>query len=799
MPVYNEAACIKQVLTSWASTLTQLCIRFRLIVIDDGLTDGTAKILESLGGEPWIEIITEENAGHGPALLAGYARAVETAPWVFQTDSDDEMDPADFPTLWDRKDGFEAGFGVRQRSQRGAVRRAITAISRWMVRLLFGDAVTDVNVPFRLIPSHLLRVLLPTIPPKSFAPNVMIAAAFAQSELRVYNHPLHNRPRQTGISIERELSVFFGAARALWQVLFFSIKLAAKPPLLRANTVTHALSRSPGKLLAQWKWLAVLRSVFPVIVLLFVAALVVRWPNLHQPVNRDISAYATIGARMHDGQWPYRDLFDHKQPLTYGVFWLLAAIAPRSNTAIQITAVLIAGLGGVIVWAVLQRLIGLSAALAAAFLLVTIGAARAFEGTDLNTEHLLATVMCLAVLLPLSFRGPVTLRHAAMAGVVAAFAVAAKAIAVLAIPAVMLPLFCHQLHVRDRWFAKIGIFALGVGAPWMILILCYAAGGGLTDLLWANIGYNVNYVATLRPQYLFFGASINALLVVAITVGAIRLLTFGARDRICWTILLWLVGAAAGAKIGRGDFPHYFAPIVPPAAILVCLPVRFNRKLSRRCFNFIRVAAVIGVAIPFLRDISGGYGLTPAQIGWRMFDVESVPWNYQKRVGIWLRAHSNARDRLFVAGAEPGFYWQSSLQPATKYLYDYVSNFVPGFNNSLTEALQSNPPRFIVLPAQRDYAYLGWLSGSGYHVAAQFGPVRVLELRQSITEEIPADLRSRRFIETSQTARLIRCSMEDAAEDVMDCPADSGWKIRRTTTMAPDATNALFLDRDDLE
>jgi hypothetical protein len=481
--------------------------------------------------------------------------------------------------------------------------------------------------------------------------------------------------------------------------------------------------------------LTIRRSVFPVIVLLFVAALVVRWPNLHQPVNRDISAYATIGARMHDGQWPYRDLFDHKQPLIYAVFWLLGAIAPRSNVAIQLTAVLVASLGGVIVWGVLHRLIGFSAALAAAFLLVTLGAARAFEGTDLNTEHLLATVMCLAVLLPLSFRSPLTLRNVAISGIITAFAVGTKAVAVLAIPAVMLPLFCHPLDVRNRWLARIGMFALGVSAPWIILALFYAAGGGLTDLLWANIGYNVNYVATLKRQYLFFGASINALLALAIIVGAIRLLTFGARDRIAWTALLWLAGAAAGAKIGRGDFPHYFAPMVPPAAILVCLPVRFDRNSWQRCFNAIRVAAVIGVAIPFLRDVSGGFGLTPAQLGWRMFDVESVPWNYQKRVGKWLRAHSNPNDKLFVAGAEPGFYWQSSLRPATKYLYDYPSTFVPDFNNTLAEALQSHPPRFIVLPGQRDYAYLGWLSHSGYQVTAEFGPVRVLELRQSISGE----------------------------------------------------------------
>jgi dolichol-phosphate mannosyltransferase len=788
MPVYNEVACIKQVLTSWTSTLTQLGIHFRLIVIDDGSTDGTSGILESLRGEPWIEIITQKNAGHGPALLTGYARAVEMAQWVFQTDSDDEMDPADFPALWQRKDTFEAGFGVRQRSRRGPVRRAITATSRWMVRLLFGGAVEDVNVPFRLIPSHFLRALLPTIPPKSFAPNVMIAAAFGQSQLRIYNHPLRNRPRQTGISFKRELSVFLGAARALWQVLFFSIKLASKPPILGIDTVTQRpLAGSSSKVRTHSKWRSS-RRFFSVLIVLFIAALIVRWPNLRQPVNRDISAYATIGARMHGGQWPYRDLFDHKQPLIYAVFWLLGAIAPRSNTAIQITAVLIATFGGAVIWTVLQRLIGFWPALGAGLLLVTIGAARAFEGTDLNTEHLLASVMCLAVLLPLSFRTPVTLRNTALAGVIAAFAVGAKAVAVMAIPAVMLPLFCHELHFRQRWLAKVSMFGLGLGVPWILLTLLYMANGGLGDLVWSNIGYNMKYVATLKRQYLFFGASINALLVVAVLVATIRLLRFGGRDRVCWTVLLWLAGAAAGAKIGRGDFPHYFAPIVPPAAILACLPVRFDRALSQRCFDFVRVAAVIGIAIPFLRDVSGGFGLTPAQIGWRMFDVESVPWNYQKRVGSWLRAHSDPNDRLFVAGAEPGFYWQSSLRPATKYLYDYPSNFVPGFNNTMAQALQSKPPRFIVLPAQRDYPYLGWLSNSAYHVAAQFGPVRVFEFGQPITAETSADFDYRALV-------------EDASENVMNRSAYRSREMRRGRglAMTPMFAHPRFLNRDDLE
>jgi len=41
--------------------------------------------------------------------------------------------------------------------------------------------------------------------------------------------------------------------------------------------------------------------------------------------------------------------------------------------------------------------------------------------------------------------------------------------------------------------------------------------------------------------------------------------------------------------------------------------------------------------------------------------------------------------------------------------------------------------------------------------------------------------------------------MKNAAKDVMNRPADRGRKIRRATTVAPDAAHPRFFDRDDLE
>lgn len=488
-------------------------------------------------------------------------------------------------------------------------------------------------------------------------------------------------------------------------------------------------------------WFTSRQTIFCVFLLLLLLALLVRWPGLHQPLNRDISAYAAIGARMHHGQWPYRDLFDHKQPLIYAVFWVLAAVAPRSNLAIQLTAALIAGLSGILVFSLLLRLIRFPAALMSSLLLVSLGAARFFEGTDLNTEHLLSAVMCLAVLLPLSFREPIPAWKAMIVGVVAALAILAKAVAVFALPAAVLALFYHRPGQKRGPWRLLGMFAIGLALPGAALFSLYWRGGGLAELLWANVCYNLKYVSAATLHRVGFGAAINSLLAVSMTVATARLVLTRGKDRVCLTILLWLAGAAVGAKIGRGDYAHYFAPILPPAIILACLPVQFTAQNLQRFFVWSRAAAVSLVSIPFIHDLGGAFGLTPAQVGMRMFGEQSLAWNYQEPVGAWLREHSNATDELLVAGAEPGFYWQSGLKPSTRYLYDYAALAVPDFNHRLTEALRARPPRFVVLPEPRHYPYLEWLHTPPYEMAAHYGPIRVLERRAERWDAAPAEPR----------------------------------------------------------
>jgi glycosyltransferase involved in cell wall biosynthesis len=221
MPVFNEAACIVEVIESWFAVLAKERLRFVLLVLNDGSTDATADALRRFHDDNRVQIITKPNSGHGPTIVDGYRRGVAVAEWVFQVDSDGEI-PADaFGSLWRERGGRVAVFGIRSHRKESAARWIITRASRLLVRLLFGPGVDDVNVPFRLMRTDVLDSILRQIPGDTFAPNVLIAGAVARDRLDAANVPVPHQGRRTGRESLIRLKLWKGAARSALQTLRF--------------------------------------------------------------------------------------------------------------------------------------------------------------------------------------------------------------------------------------------------------------------------------------------------------------------------------------------------------------------------------------------------------------------------------------------------------------------------------------------------------------------------------------------------------------------------------------------------
>lgn len=219
MPVYNEEACIAQVVSAWREALARLGIEFRMIVLNDGSCDGTAGELEAFAGDERVSIIHKPNSGHGPTLLEGYRRAARQAAWVFQCDSDDEMPPEAFEKLWQQREQLDAIFGIRTGRVQGPGRKLISAISRLAVRTLFAGGVRDVNVPYRLIRGEVLGPIVERLPADTFAPNVIISGAVAMGRWRIANEPVPHQGRRTGKVSIVKWRLWKAAARSLVQTI----------------------------------------------------------------------------------------------------------------------------------------------------------------------------------------------------------------------------------------------------------------------------------------------------------------------------------------------------------------------------------------------------------------------------------------------------------------------------------------------------------------------------------------------------------------------------------------------------
>lgn len=199
MPVYNEAACIREVCGEWLAAIQERG-NTALLLVDDGSNDGTGEILDGLAAnEAALTVIHQPNAGHGPAIQRGYRAALATGcEWVFQVDSDGQFFAGDFCHLWACAGRSEFVLGARVQRQDRRYRVVFSKAHRLLLRGLFGTNIADPNIPFRLMRSSLLTRLLDSVPATAFAPNVLLALLASRSGQDPCNVPVRHRARATG-------------------------------------------------------------------------------------------------------------------------------------------------------------------------------------------------------------------------------------------------------------------------------------------------------------------------------------------------------------------------------------------------------------------------------------------------------------------------------------------------------------------------------------------------------------------------------------------------------------------------
>lgn len=134
----------------------------RLIVVNDGSTDGTWRLVEDLHArDPRVAgVDLMQNSGHQAALLAGMSVAREIADAVVTIDSDLQDDPNAIREMVIRhQEGAEVVYGVRSNRDSDTFLKRNTAHLFYAIMRLLGTKVIPDHADFRLMGLASMRKL----------------------------------------------------------------------------------------------------------------------------------------------------------------------------------------------------------------------------------------------------------------------------------------------------------------------------------------------------------------------------------------------------------------------------------------------------------------------------------------------------------------------------------------------------------------------------------------------------------------------------------------------------------------
>lgn len=232
MPVYNEAAVLTEVLAGVQRDVLDLVPGSELVVVNDHSTDGTADVLSDAARlDSRIRVLfNEANSGHGISVRRGLDGA--RGEWIFQIDSDAQVDLTQFARFWNERESSDLLMGVRIVRHDPRHRLVLTRVTRVLVSVLARRWLRDANVPFKLFRAELFHSLQAWMPPRAFAPSILLAMGAARSGARITETEIRHLPRTHGQSTLRLFRLARACGLAGWQTLRCS---AARVPQYRSG------------------------------------------------------------------------------------------------------------------------------------------------------------------------------------------------------------------------------------------------------------------------------------------------------------------------------------------------------------------------------------------------------------------------------------------------------------------------------------------------------------------------------------------------------------------------------------
>jgi glycosyltransferase involved in cell wall biosynthesis len=219
VPVYNERTTVTEILRRVRAADVPLVVQ--VVVVDDGSTDGTDKVLTAVE-DSTVRVVTHEvNRGKGAAIRTGLTEA--QGDLVLIQDADLEYDPADWPRLLDPVLRHKAVivYGSRFTGERKNMLPLHWIGNRFLslvTNVLYSSTLSDMETCYKLFDRRVLEGLTVVCDRFDFEPE--ITAKVLRRGFRIYEVPISYAGRELHEGKKITWRDGFGALKALVKFRF---------------------------------------------------------------------------------------------------------------------------------------------------------------------------------------------------------------------------------------------------------------------------------------------------------------------------------------------------------------------------------------------------------------------------------------------------------------------------------------------------------------------------------------------------------------------------------------------------
>jgi len=219
VPVFNERSTVAEVIRRIRAA--DIKVDIEVIVVDDGSSDGTDKVLAAMGDSTIRVIDHGTNRGKGAAIRTGLA--VARGDLVLIQDADLEYDPVDWPKLLEpilrRK--AQVVYGSRFTGERKNMLPLHWLGNRFLslvTNLLYSSTLSDMETCYKLFDRRVLEGI--TIQSDRFDFEPEITAKVLRRGYRIYEVPISYAGREPDEGKKITWRDGFGALKALVKYRF---------------------------------------------------------------------------------------------------------------------------------------------------------------------------------------------------------------------------------------------------------------------------------------------------------------------------------------------------------------------------------------------------------------------------------------------------------------------------------------------------------------------------------------------------------------------------------------------------